>query len=197
LNESKRFSRGDSKRFSKEEPQIEPETNSYPRFLETCAVQLRFTWIHIPSFSFGTRTRCIFDTDGSLVKIYTSPYWNVAYVFGTTGRVFATCVSRARLFLAISNEIAGGREAALILIQIVSARTIRRYHMSQGRNVAATLVVITSPSASELDRQRHMAKLRSGRSDSADSAPRLATGVAVQPRKVEPPIDYRPLRRTV
>jgi len=143
------------------------------------------------------RTRCIFDTDGSLVKIYTSPYWNVAYVFGTTGRVFATCVSRARLFLAISNEIAGGREAALILIQIVSARTIRRYHMSQGRNVAATLVVITSPSASELDRQRHMAKLRSGRSDSADSAPRLATGVAVQPRKVEPPIDYRPLRRTV
>jgi len=91
---------------------------------------------------------------------------------GTTGRVFATCVSRAHLFLAISNEIAGDREAALILIQIVLARTIRRYHMSQGRNVAATLVVITSPSASELDRQRHMAKLQSGRSDSADSAPR-------------------------
>jgi len=46
------------------------------------------------------------------------------------------CIYRERvsqLLLAISNEIAGGREATLILIQIVLARAIRHCHMSQGQ----------------------------------------------------------------
>lgn len=109
-------------------------------------------------------------------------------VLGNNARVHDSCMYRE--CLAISNKIAGGREATFILIQIVLARAIYDAATCRRDNVAATLVVITSPSASELTRSVASYGETPERMFSADSVLCFATGVAVQPRKVEPSIDY-------
>lgn len=120
------------------------------------SARLKFPIVNILNLTDPGRVAVsVFSLDGRCTKIYISLYWNVPYVFGKTCVYARLCVYRElclQLLLAISNEIAGGREATLILIQIVLARAIRHCHMSQGRRRRATLVVITSPSASELTR---------------------------------------------
>lgn len=119
----------------------------------------------------------------SFTEIYISLYWNVPCSCSGTTRAYTRFVYIPRACLAISNEIAGGREAALILIQIVLARAIYDAATCRRDNVAATLVVITSPSASELTRSVASYGETPERMFSADSVLCLAIGAAVQLRQ--------------
>lgn len=130
--------------------------------------------------------------DGSCTKIYISLYWNVLCVRGNLRIRDCVYIASVSTTPTISNEIAGGRETTLILIQIVLARAIRHCHMSQGQRRRDPCRHY-QPLASELTRSLASYGETPKRAFSVDSVFHLATGVAVQPGKVKPPIDYRSL----